>query len=85
MSETTTLKTRFGDLRVQKEIMKGNFDNIPIIDLSNLRSPLLDERRELAKRVYDACTNVGFFYVKVWKTVELCIAYFYVLLLQLIL
>lgn len=64
MSETTTLKTRFGDLRVQKEIMKGNFDNIPIIDLSNLRSPLLDERRELAKRVYDACTNVGFFYVK---------------------
>lgn len=85
MSETTTLKTRFGDLRVQKEIMKGNFDNIPIIDLSNLRSPLLDERRALAKGVYDACTNVGFFYVKVWKAAEPCIAYFYFLLLQLIL
>ena len=64
-SDTTTLKTRFGDLIVQKEIVEGDFDNIPIIDVSPLRSPLLEERRTLAKQVYDACTTVGFFYIKV--------------------
>ncbi|KAK1142549.1 hypothetical protein N8T08_007524 [Aspergillus melleus] len=37
---------------------------IPIIDLSSLRSPLLEDRQKLAGQVYDACTNVGFFYIK---------------------
>ncbi|KAJ5489094.1 hypothetical protein N7539_003984 [Penicillium diatomitis] len=37
---------------------------IPVIDLSSLRSSRLDERQELAQRIYDACTQVGFFYIK---------------------
>ncbi|KAH8434906.1 uncharacterized protein LDX57_012537 [Aspergillus melleus] len=38
---------------------------IPVIDLSSLRSPILEDRQKLAGQVYDACTNVGFFYIKV--------------------
>lgn len=40
--------------------------HIPIIDLSTLDSPNFDERRKLAQSIYDACTQVGFFYIKVW-------------------
>ncbi|KAJ5780517.1 hypothetical protein N7457_005677 [Penicillium paradoxum] len=39
-------------------------DLIPIIDLSNLESPHLHERQNLAQSIYDACTQVGFFYIK---------------------
>ncbi|PWY90315.1 Clavaminate synthase-like protein [Aspergillus sclerotioniger CBS 115572] len=42
----------------------GEFDEIPIIDLSTLRSPLLKERQQLAKDIFNACTQVGFFYIK---------------------
>ncbi|BCS01800.1 uncharacterized protein AKAW2_60064A [Aspergillus luchuensis] len=42
----------------------GNFDHIPIIDLSALRSPVLKERQQLAKEIFTACTQVGFFYIK---------------------
>lgn len=44
----------------------GNFDHIPIIDLSALRSPVLKERQQLAKEIFTACTQVGFFYIKVY-------------------
>lgn len=40
-------------------------DRIPIIDLSTLNSPHLYERQKLAQSIYDACTQVGFFYIKV--------------------
>jgi isopenicillin N synthase-like dioxygenase len=42
----------------------GAFSGIPIIDLSNATHPELAKRKELAKEIYDACTNVGFFYIK---------------------
>lgn len=48
--------------------------NIPIIDLSSLDSPNFDERRKLAQSIYDACTQVGFFYIKAsgsYRTLEL--------------
>lgn len=61
----TVLKTRFGDVLVQKEIIQGDFDNIPIIDLAAMSSPDLEERKKLAAQVYDACSRVGFFYIKV--------------------
>lgn len=44
----------------------ANCDQIPIIDLSYLSSPNIEERRQLAQTIYDACTQVGFFYIKVW-------------------
>lgn len=62
---STTLKTRFGDIAIQKDIVQGDFDNIPIIDLAPMSSPNIEERKELAKQIYDACSRVGFFYIKV--------------------
>ncbi|KAJ9219823.1 hypothetical protein DTO169C6_7814 [Paecilomyces variotii] len=61
---STTLKTRFGDIAIQKDIVQGDFDNIPIIDLAPMSSPNIEERKELAKQIYDACSRVGFFYIK---------------------
>ncbi|KAL1848257.1 hypothetical protein Plec18170_008168 [Paecilomyces lecythidis] len=61
---TTTLKTRFGDIEVQKDIIQGDFDNIPIIDLAPVSSPDIKERKKLAADIYDACARVGFFYIK---------------------
>ncbi|CEL02007.1 hypothetical protein ASPCAL01583 [Aspergillus calidoustus] len=60
----TKVKTHFGELTVQEGIVPGDFTNIPIIDLSNLDSPDLASRRALADEIYDACTRVGFFYIK---------------------
>ncbi|KAI2789946.1 hypothetical protein POX_d05447 [Penicillium oxalicum] len=37
---------------------------IPVIDLSALDSSCPEERQRLARQIYDACTRVGFFYVK---------------------
>ncbi|KAJ5306193.1 hypothetical protein N7508_005208 [Penicillium antarcticum] len=41
----------------------ANCDHIPIIDLSTLDSPHLEERQQLAQSIYDVCTQVGFFYI----------------------
>ncbi|KAF7327169.1 Fe2OG dioxygenase domain-containing protein [Mycena kentingensis (nom. inval.)] len=40
------------------------FKEIPIIDLGCISSTDADVRRELVEQVKNACTNVGFFYVK---------------------
>jgi hypothetical protein len=40
-------------------------DHIPIIDLSNLNSPRVEDRQKLAQSIRDVCTQVGFFYIKV--------------------
>lgn len=53
------------------QLADGN--HIPIIDLSTLDSPDFNERQKLAQSIYDACTQVGFFYIKVGgscRTVE---------------
>lgn len=44
---------------------KAGFENIPIIDVAALKSPDRRERQRLAREIYDACTQVGFFYIKV--------------------
>lgn len=46
-------------------------DDIPIIDLSNMDNPSLHERQQLAQSIFDACTQVGFFYIKVSRDCEL--------------
>lgn len=43
----------------------ANCDHIPVIDLSWLISPDAEERQKLAALINDACTKVGFFYIKV--------------------
>jgi isopenicillin N synthase-like dioxygenase len=41
-----------------------DFDQIPVINLSGLSSESLVDRLEVARKVRDACIQVGFFYVK---------------------
>ncbi|EAU32187.1 predicted protein [Aspergillus terreus NIH2624] len=59
-----TVKTYFGDLQVEAEVVQGDFDNLPIIDVASLDSPDIEDRKQLAAQIFDACTRVGFFYIK---------------------
>lgn len=43
---------------------RGDFDSIPIIDLEKMYSDNYDDRLALSKELFDACSNVGFFYAK---------------------
>ena len=61
----STIKTKFGDLQVSDDIMSGAFNSIPIVDLKNINSPDISQRRDLALQLKDACIRVGFFYIKV--------------------
>lgn len=53
------------DAKLMDGTQAAETDHIPILDLSNLGSSDPQKRRELAQSVYDACTKVGFFYIKV--------------------
>ncbi|ORY68562.1 2og-Fe oxygenase family protein [Pseudomassariella vexata] len=41
-----------------------SFTSIPTIDIADIDSESLEVRKQIASRIYDACHNVGFFYVK---------------------
>jgi isopenicillin N synthase-like dioxygenase len=41
----------------------GKMENIPVIDVSGLRSPDLPDRLHVAKALGQACREVGFFYI----------------------
>lgn len=41
------------------------FDSIDVIDFSNLHSSNIEDRREIARKIDQACTQAGFFYIKV--------------------
>jgi isopenicillin N synthase-like dioxygenase len=41
-----------------------SFTSIPVIDLAELDSPSLDARKKIARKIYDACSQCGFFYVE---------------------
>ncbi|OIW23411.1 1-aminocyclopropane-1-carboxylate oxidase [Coniochaeta ligniaria NRRL 30616] len=61
---TYTLKTRFGEVEVSKDAIEGDFTTIPVIDLSDMKSPDLEKRKQVARQIYDASSKVGFFYIK---------------------
>ena len=42
----------------------GNFDSIPVVDLTDLFSPDFPRRLALAREVAEICRKVGFLYVK---------------------
>lgn len=65
MSSTVTQPSR-PSLRLQR----ADFESVPIIDLSKLRSSNLWERQELARDIDQACIEVGFFYIKVQFTLS---------------
>lgn len=61
MSSSTVTEPLLPALRLQR----ADFENVPIIDLSKLHSPNIWERQELAQKIDQACSEVGFFYIKV--------------------
>lgn len=66
--DTYTLKTRFGEVEVSKNAIEGDFTTIPVIDLTDMKSPDLEKRKRVASQIYDASSKVGFFYIKASKT-----------------
>lgn len=42
----------------------SSFTSIPTIDLAELDSPSPDARKRIAKNIYDACSQCGFFYIE---------------------
>ncbi|KAF5314852.1 hypothetical protein D9619_007265 [Psilocybe cf. subviscida] len=48
----------------QAATVDQRFKDVPVIDLSHIRSTDFEDRQRLAETVRDACMRVGFFYVK---------------------
>jgi isopenicillin N synthase-like dioxygenase len=42
---------------------KGGFTSIPVIDISRIDSASLDDRKAIARELYDSCSTSGFFYI----------------------
>ncbi|KAL1871130.1 hypothetical protein Daus18300_004875 [Diaporthe australafricana] len=42
----------------------SSFTSIPTIDLSELDSPSQEAKKRIAKDIYDACSQCGFFYIE---------------------
>ena len=49
-----------GGCKVREHGPSTAFQELPIIDLSDMESPDLSKRETLASKVYDACMQVGF-------------------------
>jgi isopenicillin N synthase-like dioxygenase len=49
--------------RTNVSAQPGNFETVPIIDISGLFSKHLTDRKQVGDALGDACRNVGFFYV----------------------
>ncbi|GAA5909743.1 hypothetical protein JCM5296_005779 [Sporobolomyces johnsonii] len=57
------LQTGLGDRLVSFNVEAKVFAALPVIDLSRLTSPDLDERKALAAEVQEAAISTGFFYI----------------------
>ncbi|KAL2004721.1 hypothetical protein VTN00DRAFT_3249 [Thermoascus crustaceus] len=51
-------------VRERSQGVPTSFSEVPIIDLSDIESVDKTKRLALASKIYDACTQVGFFYIK---------------------
>lgn len=52
----------FGTDEKSSNAIAGDFDSVPIIDISGVFSPDIEVRAKLASEIRDACIRVGFFY-----------------------
>lgn len=55
-------KTAFGPTEKSQNTIVGDFDTIPVLDVSGMFSPNIAERKDFAGALRDACMRVGFFY-----------------------
>lgn len=53
----------FGTVEKSQETFHGDFDTIPVIDISSIFSANLEDRIKVAQELRDACLEIGFFYV----------------------
>lgn len=64
--ESQYIHTGLGKRKIEED-SKVNVDkitSIPIIDISHATSPILEERKAVAREIFQACSQIGFFYVK---------------------
>lgn len=50
--------------RDDKPVIVGDFDSIPMIDVSGMYSESIEERQRVATKIREACMRVGFFYIE---------------------
>ncbi|KAM0745964.1 Clavaminate synthase-like protein [Meredithblackwellia eburnea MCA 4105] len=60
----TALRTGLGARLISPDVGATAFQELPIIDLTNIESTNLEERKALAGQVQKACIESGFFYIK---------------------
>ena len=53
---STTLKTGLGERIIPNDLAAGKFESLPIISLAKLRSPVLEERQQLAGKNAETST-----------------------------
>ncbi|KAG0645069.1 downy mildew resistance [Hyphodiscus hymeniophilus] len=57
-------KTAFGSVEISQDTIVGDFDTIPVLDVSGMFSSNIAERKKFAGALRDACMRVGFFYIE---------------------
>jgi isopenicillin N synthase-like dioxygenase len=65
---TTQLRIMSGDGPVTRTVLRtpprdADPTELPVIDVSDIYSPSLPARRQVAEQLRNACTNTGFFYI----------------------
>jgi hypothetical protein len=63
--EEKPFQARFGDIGQPEYVPPTDFTQIPVVDLANLSKLSTGGREQLVADVYNAATQVGFFYIKV--------------------
>ncbi len=53
----------FGTVEKSQEAKLATLDEIPLIDVSGIFSPNLNDRKKVAEELRDACIKIGFFYI----------------------
>ncbi|KAJ9291358.1 hypothetical protein DTO021C3_1158 [Paecilomyces variotii] len=65
---TTAAQIEIGSIMEARKVREPDttttFQELPIIDLTDIDNPDVSKREALASKIYDACTRVGFFYIK---------------------
>lgn len=65
---TTATQIEIGSIMEARKVREPDtttaFQELPIIDLADIDNLDLSKREVLASKIYDACTQVGFFYIK---------------------
>jgi isopenicillin N synthase-like dioxygenase len=57
-------KSAFGPTEKSQNTIIGNFDTIPVLNVSGMFSNDIAERKKFAALLRDACMRVGFFYIE---------------------